>query len=68
MSYFTILVKKAMARRRRKLATQATSAEMARTIFEQKICNTDFLPIEGSFREITKAEHDKIIASLLGRQ
>lgn len=70
MSYFVVTVreKKQESKRRRKIALEASTRENAKTAFSDKCRSIDFEPDFTTLREITRKEHDRIIATLLGKR
>jgi len=67
MAYFIITIKENAAKRRRKITAEANTPEKAKTVLEQQCMGTGFSIKEGSFKEISKSDHNKIFAVRLGR-
>lgn len=55
-------------KRRRKMALVATGREYAKSAFNDKCRGIDFEPDFVTLREITRKEHDGIIATLVGKR
>jgi len=68
MAYYMVIVKAPAKRRRRKMAIEADTAELAMTTLLQKLNNTPFQVLQGSMREINKTDYDRQMAVLLGRK
>lgn len=70
MSYFVVTVreKKQESKRKRKITLEASTRENAKTAFSDKCRSIDFEPDFTTLREITRKEHDRIIATFLGKR
>ena len=69
MPYFSITVreKKPGSKLRRKMTIEAPAREQAKNMFQDKCLQIDFTPDLTTLKEITQVEHERIIATLVGK-